>query len=337
MTDHGLRNPQSPNTTRVIQQPSSKDEMPPPAQLLHNTTWTNPDRQALSRQYRSLGQIPGRHSHNGPTSLEDDFSPSDIGSTRGPMFNGTDNVPEDRSYDVPENMMPAASLSLKEPQIDDGELDRNFRTAPSRLGSRLSGISSSRITLPPSTPSIFNHHTPRRIGLSANVRTSRPPLPTSASSRSPPRKIGYYPPAPSNAPAASPYFSNRALPNSQVSQSPYVDSQSLPVAPPNHRSRSTINAPIHAPAASAPWKLPWLTAPFRQGQRESQSRQGSSAEQLHNGSGAYRQPGGHQHVHDQRPSLNGFSFATQPQIENANGGRSSRTPFASHGRRPARR
>lgn len=311
---------------------SSRDAMPPPAQLLQDTSWTKLSRPAASRQFRSIDHSPARRDDYGEEAVGDNYNRP---NGQRPMFNGAKPMTEDRSHGM---FAPTASY-FREWHADDGELDRNFRfSAPSRLESRLAGLSPSRLTLPPSTPSVVNYATPRRLGISANARTSQPPLPTPKNSRSPQRQVSQHPSTQGDAPAASPFFSSRSLATGRDAPSPYVNRPPQQVAQPNARSHSTVNPLLHAPSAAAPWKRAWLTAPCKQGQRESQSRQGSSTEQLQNGSGAYRQPGGHrQSNNDQQPSINSFSFTNQPQIEHVIGGRSSRAPLASHGRRPARR
>lgn len=320
------------DTNERQQRLSSRDVMPPPAQLLQDTSWTKHSRSAASRQFRILDHSPGRGDDYSEVAEGDKYNR--LNSQR-PMFNGAKPVTEDRSHGI---FAPTA-FNFRERHAHDGELDRNFRfSAPSRLGSRLAGLSPSRLTLPPSTPSIVNSATPRRLGISANARTSQPPLPTPKNSRSPQRQVSQRSSTQSDAPAASPYFSSRSLATGRVAQSPYLDRPPQPVLQPNARSHSTVNPLLHAPSAAAPWKLAWLTAPFKKGQREGQSRHGSSTEQLQNGSGAYSHPGGHrQSDRDQQPSINSFSFTSQPHIEHVVGGRSSRAPFASHGRRPARR
>lgn len=311
---------------------SSRDAMPPPAQLLQDTSWTKVGRPAASRQLQSLDYNPGRHYDYAELIEGDNYSHL---NGQPPMFKRVNPVTEHRSH----GMFAPTTSNPTQRHADDGELDRDFRfSVPSRLESRLAGHSPSRLTLPPSTPSIVNYATPCRLGISANARTSKPPLPTPNNSRSPQRQVDHRSSTQSDAPAASPYFSSRLLATGQVTTSPYVNRFPPSPARPHGRSQSTVNPILHAPSAAAPWKLAWLTAPFRQGQHESQSRQGSSTERLHNESGAYRQPAGHrQSDNDQQPSINSFSSTSQPQTEHVDGGKSSRAPFASHGRRPARR
>ncbi len=319
------------DTNERQQRLSSRDAMPPPAQLLQDTSWTKLGRPAASRQLRSLDYKPGRHYDYAEMIEGDNYSHS---NGEPPMFNRVKPVTEQRSYGM---FAPTAS-NPTELHADDGELDREFRpSVPSRLESRLAGHSPSRLTLPPSTPSIVNYAIPCRLGISANARTSKPPLPTPNNSRSPQRQVGHRSSTRSEAPAASPFLSSSSLATGGVATSPYVNCVPPSLARPPGRSQSTINPILHSPSAAAPWKLAWLTAPFRKGPHESQSRRGSSTERLHNGSGAYRQPAGHRQFDNAQPSINSFAFTDQPQIEHGAGGRSSRAPFASHGRRPARR
>lgn len=334
-TDLRMQHQHSPDEDRILQQPSSRDAMPPPTQLMHDTTWMNLNKPATSRQYQTINQTPSRNSHTSPIPQDHSCTLSHV---QRPTFSRASIISGDRSYGVSENMLPATSNLLRQCQFDDGELDQKFRfSAPSRVESRPLGVSPNRLTLPPSTPSLFNYTIPRRIGISANARTSKSSLPTPKNSRSPQRRVSSRPPTQSNAPAASPYFSSRSLASGPVAPGPYINRPPQQMAQPTARSHSTVNPPMYAPTASAPWKLSWLTAPFRQGQHESQSQQGLRTERLQNGSGAYRQPAGYQHRNDQRPSLNSFSFMNQPQIENVDVGKSSQAAYASHGRRPARR
>lgn len=340
ISEFEIHQQRSPNVDGMLQRRSSRDEMPPPTQLLHDTTWTNLNQPVVARRYQSINQVPGGHDRSDSTHLDNDYTLSNNGSA-GYSFR---NVPEERPCGEFASVASPAPNYPRNRQFDDGELDRDFRfTAPSRLESRLSGVSPNRLTLPPSTPSVVSHRFPRRIGLSANVRTSKPPLPTPENSRSPERRVGYRPTTQTNAaPAASPYFRSRTLTTSQMVTSPFINRPSQPMAPPNPRSYTSCNnPPMHTPAASTPWKLSWLTAPYKRDQSDTPGRrQGSSTEQrLQNGSGAYRHPGGHQNANndDRRPSNNSFSFTDQPRINSTDGGRSSRAAFASHGRRPARR
>ncbi|KAL8784663.1 MAG: hypothetical protein Q9213_003833 [Squamulea squamosa] len=206
-------------------------------------------------------------------------------------------------------------------QRNDGELGKAFHA--SVLASRSSGLSTNRLSLPPTTPSVFKHSTPRRrVGISANARTSQPPFLTPESPSSLQGRFDHRNPGHTNQPIASPHFSNQALPGLQNIQRPYTNGAALSVLP----------KPI---TSNAPQRFTWLPPPQRRVDHQDQER--PHGEELQGGSGAYRRPAGSRNPDGESPSLNSFSFMSKPQIEADVVGRKLGASFMNHGRRAARR
>lgn len=325
-----LRHPHNVNDSDPMQQQlSSRDIMPPPPRRLQDANSTISIRPASSRLHQYVDQSPSRSGHYGRT---DDYN----FITRPATYTRAGMLSEDLSNDAFEGTAQVPASFLGERHIDDSKVDQNFGF-PS-LGSRQPGVSPNRLTLPSSTPSMVSRATPHRVGMLANARTSKSALPRPESSRSPHRMANYRVPSNGQGPSASPYFGSRRLPANQAVASPFINRPSLSAGRQSTPNHSAANPPILAPTASTPWKqLSWFTAPFRQGQHQGQTQQRSITEELQSGSGAYRQPCARQHVTDQRPSHNSFSFTNQPQIESLDRGYGSRNIFAKHGRRAARR
>ncbi|KAL8737385.1 MAG: hypothetical protein Q9181_001722 [Wetmoreana brouardii] len=325
------------NPHELQQRLASRDAMPPPGRMPHRIL-PNLGRRLLSshHQHRNQTSVQEVDTSNGDWCHsyrhEHEFSFSDA---QQPTLNIPSIRPKRGSSGIYEGTAPAIDGFLWRQQNGDGELDQNIR-APVP-GSRPSSISpTKRLTLPPRTPSLVNHATPsRQVGISANVRTSQPPFPTPESLHSLQGSLNRRAPGWNNRPAASPYFNNQALPD-RATQSPFINKhRTAPTAQQSLMMTPRFNTSTLAPSASTAGKLSWLTSAFSNGQ--GQGRQRANTAELQNGSGAYRQPGDTQQSADQRLSINGFSFANQPEIKSSNGGRSSRVPYANHGRRAARR
>ncbi len=191
---------------------------------------------------------------------------------------------------------------------NDGELDRvPYSTF---LGRRSSGLPTTRLTLPPSTPSAFKHTSPlHRVGISANARTSQPPFLTPESSSSLQERFRHRNPAHNNNQIiASPHFSNQTIPSLHSStQRPYTNNTTFPPASKSITSTPRINNPSTLPSTNhSPHKFSWL--PALRGHAERQDQQRPHAEEPQSGSSAYRHP------IRQPLSLNSFSFANKPQI-----------------------
>ncbi|KAL8727392.1 MAG: hypothetical protein Q9166_006064 [cf. Caloplaca sp. 2 TL-2023] len=293
----------------VQQRLASRDAMPPPSRRLLKKPVLNQSGPWSFSQSQSFGSTPMKALNEpacSPNSYSDVYSLSHTQSpTQGKTLSESNYVFSGIARDTD----PVNSSSIWEQQHNDSELDKRYR--PSVLGSCPSGVSTNRLTLPPSTPSAFNYATPRRrVGISANARTSQQPFLTPESLSSLHEKFDHREVVPSNQPIASPHFSNRVPAASHAPQRPYTN-------------------------GSVPRKFSWLTAPLGQDQRQDQGS--SASEKLQNQSGAYRRPGGPRHPTDQPVSVNSFSFTNQPQIGGENVGRRSSASFANHGRRAVRR
>ena len=335
--DFAVQQPHGVIPNSMQQRRSSRDTMPPPPKRSHSSSWTDQSRSLLSRQNQHVGESPSGLCHYGPASLENDYDPS---GDCLPSYTKTNGVFQDHSRGAFGRAPPTVPNVFGKRQFQDGEIDGNFGlSAPTRLKSDLSGISPNRLTLPPSTPSLVSRYPPHRVGISVNVRTGKPALPTPESLNSPFQRTSYRPTAPNHGPGASPFFSNRTLATTKVAPSPFIKRPSASMAQRTPVNHPAVNPPVLAPTSSRPSTFSWLTTPLRQGQHQhqNQSHHVYDTAMGQNGSGAYRQRGGHERTIYQQPSLNSFSFTAQPQIEDVEERRSSRAAFISHGRRAARR
>lgn len=329
------------NSHDLQQRLSSRDAMPPPLGRLLNMAFPNGRGQSSSSGHQIYNQAPmtgltaSRGNWHHPDAHADVHS---LPNTQHPTLPRPGTGPEDGFSGIHESTGPVTTSFLWRQQESDGELDQNTHSSISRPRSRPSSISpTKRLTLPPRTPSIVNHATPRRqVGISANIRRSQPPFPTPESSRSLQDRLSRRAPGGNSQPAASPYFSHRTLPANRIAQSPYATvRQTLPRPQQASTMTPKISHSVQAPTSSAPGKFSWLTASFAHDQHQNQQR--STTAGIQDGSGAFRQPGGPRRSTDQRLPVNSFSFTDQPQLENGNRGRNLGVPYANHGRRAARR
>ncbi|KAL8972990.1 MAG: hypothetical protein Q9183_000242 [Haloplaca sp. 2 TL-2023] len=309
----------------------SRHMMPPPPGPVSNNGFIDTPGQSPTRDHHFYGQVRTLESKQNlqhPWMYEDEYGFLD---TSAPLTGRPDTSTKKGSSRKHESITPASGRWLRSQQNNDGELDQNASSSVTLRGSGPPSTSpAKRLTLPQRIPSIVNRATPRRqAGISANVRTSRPPFSVPEPSRSLQTRPGYRDASRSTPPAASPYFSNLALPNRQATQTPYPAG----LQPFSRTPRAPPASPMLAPPQTTPGRMPWLTsfhAPDRQ-----QNQSGSQISQR--ASGAFRQPGGYQRSADQGPSVNSFSFTTQPQIENVQMQRNSRVPYGNYGRRAAHR
>ncbi|KAI4264206.1 MAG: hypothetical protein L6R42_000672 [Xanthoria sp. 1 TBL-2021] len=226
---------------------------------------------------------------------------------------------------IPNGNYPNTSRSIWE-QDNDGELDQALQSSMS--GIRSSGHPIPRLTLPPSTPALKYTTSRRRVGISANARTSQPPFLTPESSSSLQGRIGHRTPGLNSQTVASPHFSNKALPSFHTTQRPYTTGLAF----------STVPQPITSnskPGGHAQKNFSWL--PALEGQVERQDQTRTKAEELESRSGAYRRPGGPRNSILQPLSLNSFSFTNKPHIGSDTVGRRSDASSVNYGRRAVRR
>ncbi|KAL8842870.1 MAG: hypothetical protein Q9176_002506 [Flavoplaca citrina] len=226
---------------------------------------------------------------------------------------------------APNGNYPNTSRSVWE-RTDDGELDRALQ--PSISGTRSVGQPTPRLTLPPPTPAVKRMTPRRRVGISANARTSQPPFSTPESSSSLQRRIGDRNPGHSAQIVPSPHFSIKTLPTFHTAQRPYTNSVSFP----NERKTSTATPKLDGHASK---NFSWL--PALRGQVERQDRQRSQAEELGGSSGAYRRPSEPWQSNHQPLSLNSFSFTNKPYIGPETVERRLNASSVHHGRRAVRR
>ncbi|KAL8939932.1 MAG: hypothetical protein Q9216_003089 [Gyalolechia sp. 2 TL-2023] len=312
------------------QQLSRRDIMPPPPKRLQHATSTILNKLASSRQQQYVDQSPSRSGHHAQIDAHN-LTPRPTAYTRSNLAS------KDLSGDSLEGIAQAPNSFLRQGHIDDRKLEQNF--VLSSVGSRRPGVSPNRLTLPSSTPSLVSRATPRRMGMLTNARTSKSTLPRTESSCTPSHRIANYRvPGNAHGPSASPYFGSRGLLASQAVASPFINRPSLSAGRQTTLDQPITKSPALAPTASTPWQpLSWLTAPFSQGQHQRQTQQQSITEVLQSGSDAYRQSCSRQHLTDQRPSINSFSFTNEPQLESMIRGDGLRNAFANHGRRAAHR
>ncbi|KAL8901548.1 MAG: hypothetical protein Q9192_000492 [Flavoplaca navasiana] len=226
---------------------------------------------------------------------------------------------------APNGNYPNTSRSAWE-RTDDGELDRALQ--PSISGTRSVGQPTPRLTLPPSTPAVKRMTPRRRVGISANARTSQPPFSTPESSSSLQRRIGDRNPGHSAQIVPSPHFSIKTLPTFHTAQRPYTNSGSFSYA----RKTSTATPKLDGNASKNFSCLPTL-----RGQVERQDRQRSQAEELGSSSGAYRRPSESRQPNHQPLSLNSFSFTNKPYIGPETAEHGVNASSVHHARRAVRR
>ncbi|KAL8953801.1 MAG: hypothetical protein Q9222_000366 [Ikaeria aurantiellina] len=219
-------------------------------------------------------------------------------------------------------------------QGSDGELDQDFRfSLPQR---HTSGISPIRLTLPPSTPSIASlTNQRRRLGISANARTSQRPFPTPNSMSFLPERFGHRPSSDFHRSIPSPHFSKQGFATRDTAQAPDSGHQALPNMDQGLTAGFNRHAFAPAPIDQGMGKLSWLTAPFNHAQYH--IPRSSHGQDLLSGSGAYRMPGGPRETVNQTPSTNALSFTNEPQVGEQLLGQTSKATFANHSRRAVRR
>ncbi|KAL8883058.1 MAG: hypothetical protein Q9198_000043 [Flavoplaca austrocitrina] len=226
---------------------------------------------------------------------------------------------------APNGNYPNTSRSVWE-RTDDGELDRALQ--PSISGTRSVGQPTPRLTLPPSTPAVKRMTPRRRVGISANARTSQPPFSTPESSSSLQRRIDDRNPGHNAQIVPSPHFSIKTLPTFHTAQRPYTNSVSFSY----ERKTSTATPKLDGHASK---NFSWL--PALRGEVERQDRQRSQAEELGSSSGAYRRPSEPWQSNYQPLSLNSFSFTNKPYIGPETVERRLNASSVHHGRRAVRR
>ena len=310
------------------QRPPSRHMMPPPPGPVANNGFIDTPGKSPTRDHHFYGQVRTLESKQNvqhPWLYEDEYGFLD---TSAPLTERPDSKKgPSRKH---ESTTPASDRRLRSRQNNDGELDQNAGSSVTLRGSGPPSTSpAKRLTLPRRIPSIINRATPRRqAGISANVRTSRPPFSVPEPNSSLQARPGIRDARRSTPPAASPYFSNLALPNRQATQTPYPAGLQ-----PFSRTPRAPTSLMLAPPQTTPGRMPWLTS-FH----APDTQQNQSVSQIpQRASGAFCQPGGFQRSAVQGPSVNSFSFTTQPQIENVQMQRNSRVPYSNHGRRPAHR
>ncbi|KAL8835352.1 MAG: hypothetical protein Q9170_003341 [Blastenia crenularia] len=328
--------PHRPDTEASQQRVQNSEIMPPPPWPFQDTTWKNSSRPIPLRRQLYMDRSPSNSGHFSQTSQADAHRHS---NARLPTYLKTSMISEDMSHNAYETKAPMCAGFPIVRQITDCEMDRNFSfCAPSHSGSRPSGLSPNRLMLPPSTPSIVPRATPRLIGMSANVRTSKPAFPTPESLNILHRNVAYRASGNNHGPGPSPYFGNQSLPVTPAAPSRLTDRPSFSMDRQSLTKHPAVDPPVLAPTASTSWKqLPWLTAPFDHGQNLGQDQQKSVNAGPQNGSGAFRQPGTRHHVKTQRPSINSFLFTNESHVEGVGIERSSRAAFSSPERRAVRR
>ncbi|KAL8766463.1 MAG: hypothetical protein Q9209_006757 [Squamulea sp. 1 TL-2023] len=307
-------------THRLQQRLTSRDAMPPPSGRLPKNHPPSQSRHWSSCQSQTLDQHTMEiiNAHRPLPFDSNSYNERTISHISSPMQGET--LTASRRGLIPNGTYSNASRSLLQ-QRNDGELDKASHA--SILGTRSSGLSTNRLSLPPMTPSVFKHITPRRrVGISANGRTSQPPFLTPESSSSLQGRFSHRNPGHINQPVESPHFSNQALPAPHNLQRPYTNSTALSMLPKSITS-------------NVPQRFSWLPPPQRQVEHQDQER--PQGEELQGGTGAYRRPGGPGHSVGEPPSLNYLSFMSKPQTKADIVGRKLGASSVNHGRRAARR
>ncbi len=301
---------------------TSRDAMPPPSEY-------PPKNHPLSE----TGQWPAYESQSPPQFLMKALDTHGSPRERTTVLHSSTPIRGETSggYEpllVPNGNYPTTSRSIWEPD-NDGELDRALR--PSMSGIRSSGLTGhpiTRLTLPPSTPA-FQYTTPRRrVGISANARTSQPQFLTPESSSSLQERIDHRNPGRNSQTVASRHFSNKGLPSFPTVQRPYTHGMAFSTVPQRITSSSK-------PGDLAQQNFSWL--PPLRGQVERHDQPHTKAGELEGISEAYRRPGGPRQSIHQPPSLNSFSFTNKPHIGSDTVGRTSDANSVNHGRRAVRR
>ncbi|KAL8914418.1 MAG: hypothetical protein Q9171_000923 [Xanthocarpia ochracea] len=310
--NHEIYHQHASNLHNLQQRLASRDAMPPPSRH-------PPKDHPLQSRLWSSSQSRGPESHSTETLdahrplpyLSKPYNEGTTGShISSPVLGETATGSNPRL--MPSRAHSTLSRSIGE-RDNDGELDKVLYS--SFLGRRSSGLPTNRLTLPPSTPSAFKYTSPlRRVGISANARTSQPPFLTPESSSSLQERFRHRNPAHNNQIIASPHFTNQTIPSLHSStQRPYTNNITFPPASKSITSTPRINNPSTLLSTNhSPHKFSWL--PALRGHAERQDQQGPHAEELQSGSSAYRRPSGPRHPIHQPLSLNSFSFANKPQI-----------------------
>ncbi|KAL8660039.1 MAG: hypothetical protein Q9226_000117 [Calogaya cf. arnoldii] len=316
----GRRYHQESDLQSLQQRRASRDAMPPPSghppknHPLHESGHRSSHHSQSPYHY-----LMGALDTDGP-----------LGESTTPLQNSSPARAEiSASYNprlIPNGYYPNTSRTIWE-RDNDGELDQALQSSNSRI--RSSGHPIPRLTLPPSTPTLKYATPRRRVGISANARTSQPPFLTPDSSSSLQGRMDHYNRGHnSNQIVASPHFSNKTLPSLHTSQRPYTNGMAFSTVP-----KSTTSTP--KPNDHASRSFSWL--PALRGQVEHQNQHKTKADELESSSGAYRRPGGSRPTIHQPPSLNSFSFVNKPHIGSDAVGRGSGAGSVNHRRRAVRR
>ncbi|KAL8928370.1 MAG: hypothetical protein Q9172_000962 [Xanthocarpia lactea] len=306
--NHEIYHQHASNLHNLQQRLGSRDAMPPPSRhppkdhpLQQSTLWSS-----------SRSRDPEPHStetldaHRPLPYLSRPYNEGTTGShISSPVLGETATGSKPRLMLSRAHSILSRSIGERD---NDGELDKfPYSTV---LGRHSSGLPTTRLTLPPSTPSALKYTSPlRRVGISANARTSQPPFLTPESSSSLQERFRHRNPAHNNNhPIASPHFSNQTIPSLQNStQRPYTNNPTFPPTSKSITSTPRINNHSTLPSTNhSPHKFSWL--PALRGHTQLQDQQRPHAEELQSGSSAYRHP-----MH-QPLSLNSFSFANKPHI-----------------------
>ncbi|KAL8674282.1 MAG: hypothetical protein Q9168_001349 [Polycauliona sp. 1 TL-2023] len=324
------------NVRQLQQRLDSRDAMPPPSarpaktHLSHQRSqWSSSEPQDLD-SYSTVALNDHRPFHESTLALHNS-SPvrREISVGHSPHL-------------IPSRNHPNTSRSVWE-RATDGELDTALHPPIPEI--RPVGYSTPRLTLPPSTPSLKYTTPRRRVGISANARTSQQqPFLTPESSipmQMYARTGGHRDPAQNNYQIiASPHFSNKTLPafhTTTTTQRPYTNGSMAFSTVPNKTFRSSPNKLLDGGHVSQ--NFSWL--PALRGQVERQDPRKIETEGLEGRSGAFRRPGApprHAVQQHQPPSLNSFSFTNRPHIATDNTRRRLDTSSANnHGRRAVRR
>ncbi|KAL8821209.1 MAG: hypothetical protein Q9223_000724 [Gallowayella weberi] len=340
------------DTVSLQQRLASRDIMPPPSGRLLKKPQLNASRPWSSSQsqnfdYPSMEALNGygrpscySKSSNEEHNVSHVSSPSMDKSMTGPkprLASVTKDISPNRSrfiYDQKDINLNLSRTTYD--RDDDGELDRVLLSSSHR--SHPSTRFTNRLTLPPSTPSVVSHNTPRRsVGMSANIRTSQPPFLTPKSTSLCQARLSHHNSIQNNQPMANPHFSNRTLAPFNTAQRPYGNRSAFSTAAQGPLSNPRRGTPMLGSTSPAPRKFSWLNAPLPDQMQGHSQQRTNNRDELQGGSAAYRRPGGPGQPMDQPLSLNSFSFTSHPQIGGDTVERRSGNNFISHGPRAARR
>ncbi|KAL8682762.1 MAG: hypothetical protein Q9186_001184 [Xanthomendoza sp. 1 TL-2023] len=347
--NYGTGQQHGSDTCSLQQRLASRDMMPPPSGRLLKKPQPNASRpwsssRSQNSDHASWEALNGcgqpscySKSYDEEQNISHISSPSIGASFTGPkprLASMTRGIGPNLSrfvYDQ-QDINPSLSRTIYDQRDNDGELDKALLSSSHR--SHPSSLSTNRLTLPPSTPSVVSCNTPRRsVGMSANIRTSQPSYLTPKSTSSLQARVSHRNPIQYNQPMASPHFRNRTLASFNTTHRPYTKESAFSQDP---SSDPRLDMPMFGSTNSAPRQFSWLNAPLP-GQVQRQNQRGTNnKDEVQSGSGAYRRPGARQSM-DQGLSLNSFSFTSHPQIGDGTVERRFGNSFINHGRRAAHR